>query len=501
MNTVQTDRGSLVMSLLAVSLLFVGGCSSGKALSSANNSSGKKVIRIAIGTQDQTINTVTGGAIIREEKLLEKYLPKTGKYQNVEYKIEWSSYTSAPPITNKMLANQIDIGSMADFPATINLTTFQKKGNGVKTVLIANLAYSPNGAGNAVVVPSSSSAKNLADLKGKTISVPFGTSAHGMLLRALKSEGIDAQKDVTLVSQSPEVGGTSLKTNQVDAHADFVPYGELFPFRGFARKIFDGASTETPTFHGVVVRSDYAQDYPEVVVAYLRAILEANQQFRDQPEDLSAKLEKWTGVEKEVFYMFLGPSGIQKIDPRIQPYQLTALKNSVIALQQIGKLDASVNPEDVANWTDDRYLKEALKQSNISEQDVANLADNNVIRDKDALTQEPIQDPKLAAQIWVKGDTKVLSFASIKNALTKLQQLKTEGKTASVVFVHDRDHGWKLFAQNSFYVRSGDQVAAFLQEKDAQAFATKAGAQVADFQSLQQLYAKDTPSGALAIAR
>jgi NitT/TauT family transport system substrate-binding protein len=173
----------------------------------------------------------------------------------------------------------------------------------------------------------------------------------------------------------------------------------------------------------------------------------------------------------------------------------------VIALKQIGKLDASVNPEDVANWTDDRYLKEALKQSNISEQDVANLADNNVIRDKDALTQEPIQDPKLAAQIWVKGDTKVLSFASIKNALTKLQQLKTEGKTASVVFVHDRDRGWKLFAQNSFYVRSGDQVAAFLQEKDAQAFATKAGAQVADFQSLQQLYAKDTQSGAVAIAR
>lgn len=501
MKIIQNRRGKALTSLLTISLLFVGGCSSKDALSSTSTASGKKVIRIAIGTQDQTINTVTGGAVVREEKLLEKYLPKTGKYQNVEYKIEWSSYTSAPPITNKMLANQIDIGSMADFPATINLTTFQKKGNGVKTVLIASLAYSPNGAGNAVVVPSASPYKNLADLKGKTISVPFGTSAHGMLLRALKSEGIDPQKDVTLVSQSPEVGGTSLKTRQVEAHADFVPYGELFPFRGFARKIFDGASTETPTFHGVVVRSDFAKENPEIVVAYLRAILEANQKFREQPEELSTKLEKWTGVEKEVIYMFLGPSGIQKIDPRIQPFELTAFKNSVIALKQIGKLDASVNPDDVANWTDDSYLKEALKESGTSEQDVAKLADDNVIRGKDALTQEPILEPKLAAQIWVKGDSKVLNFASVKNALTKLQQLKTEGKTASVIFVHDRTHGWKLFAQNSFYVRNGEQVSAFLLEKDAQAFAGKAGAQVADFQSLQQLYAKNAQPGNLAVAR
>lgn len=478
----------VVFSLLVIAFATTtSGCSSNTNAST----SGKRVIRIAIGTQDQTINTVTGGAIVREEKLLEKYLPRTGKYQNVEYKIEWSSYTSAPPITNKMLANQIDIGSMADFPATINMTTFQKKGNGVRTVLISSLAYSPNGAGNAVVVPTDTPYKSLTDLKGRTISVPFGTSAHGMLLRALASEGIDAQKDVTLVSQSPEVGGTSLKSRQIDAHADFVPYGELFPFRGFARKIYDGAQTGRPTFHGIVVRSDFAKANPEIVVAYLRAMLEANQRFREQPEALSQKLEKWTGIEKEIFYMFLGPSGIQRLDPRIQPDQITALRNSVITLKQMGKVDASVNPDDVKNWTDDSYLKQALKESNISEQDVAKA--NTVIQGNDALTQEPIRDPKLAAQIWVKDEDKILSFASIKNMFTKLQQLKAQGKTASVVFVHDRDQGWKLFAKNALYVPNGGQVSAFLLEKDAQTFASKARATVASFQELQQLYAQNAP--------
>jgi NitT/TauT family transport system substrate-binding protein len=131
---------------------------------------------------------------------------------------------------------------------------------------------------------------------------------------------------------------------------------------------------------------------------------------------------------------------------------------------------------------------------------VAKSADN-LVRGNDALTQELIQDPKLAAQIWVEGEDKVLSFASIKNMLTKLQQLKSEGKTAAVAFVHDRDKGWKLFAQNSFYVRDGNQVSAFLLEKDAQAFASKAGAKLASFQELQQLYAKNTHSKDLAVAR
>jgi NitT/TauT family transport system substrate-binding protein len=35
---------------------------------------------IGIGTQNTTTNTVTGGVVIKELKLLEKHLPRTGKY-------------------------------------------------------------------------------------------------------------------------------------------------------------------------------------------------------------------------------------------------------------------------------------------------------------------------------------------------------------------------------------------------------------------------------------
>jgi len=37
-----------------------------------------KTIRVGIGTQDTTINCATGGPLVRELHLLEKYLPHTG---------------------------------------------------------------------------------------------------------------------------------------------------------------------------------------------------------------------------------------------------------------------------------------------------------------------------------------------------------------------------------------------------------------------------------------
>lgn len=478
---------------VVVSVLFLGSCAGTNSDGTSAGGNSDKVIRIAIGTQDQVINTAVGGATVRELELLEKHLPTTGKYEGVEYDIQWSSYTSGPPITNKMLANQIDIGLMGDFPAVINLIKFQQEAQDANSIFIGTLAYSPNGAGNAVVVPKDSTATSLADLKGGTVSVPFGSAAHGMLLKALNDAGLDPESDVNLISQAPEVGGSSLRTGQIDAHADFVPFGELFPFRGFAKKIFDGAQTGVPTLHGIVVRSDFAEEHPEIVVAYLKAVLEANQMFREDPEGISAQIEEWSGIEKEVVYMFLGPSGLQPLDPTIREVQVEALKNSIATLTSLGKIEKPVDPEEVTNWIDESYMQTAMEELGLDYDEVISMAETYQITGEDALTGEPIEEPKLAAQFWVQGEEKVQNFASIPNMLQALEKLQAEGKAADVMFVHDRENGWKLFAENSYYVTQGDEVSAFLLESEAQAYAAETGGEMMAFRGLQTLYAARQP--------
>ncbi|HTD90105.1 MAG TPA: hypothetical protein VK663_05550, partial [Burkholderiales bacterium] len=88
-----------------------------------------ETIEIGIGTQNTTTNTVTGGIVIKEMKLLEKYLPTTGKYHGATYKIDWQNFTSGPPVTNGMMANRIHIGMMGDYPLLVNGATGQQSKN------------------------------------------------------------------------------------------------------------------------------------------------------------------------------------------------------------------------------------------------------------------------------------------------------------------------------------------------------------------------------------
>ncbi len=73
-----------------------------------------------------------------------------------------------------------------------------------------------------------------------------------------------------------------------------------------------------------------------------------------------------------------------------------------------------------------------------------------------------------------------------------LAKLKEEGKAADVMFVHDRHNGWKLFAENSYFVNNGEEVSAFLLKEDANQFASASGGEVTAFKELQQTYAQKT---------
>ena len=59
------------------------------ALAGAPASSLAETLEIGIGTQNTTTNTVTGGVVLKELGLFEKYLPKTGKYKDFTYTLSW----------------------------------------------------------------------------------------------------------------------------------------------------------------------------------------------------------------------------------------------------------------------------------------------------------------------------------------------------------------------------------------------------------------------------
>jgi len=462
---------------------FFGGFIGALALVSAARA---ETIRIGIGTQDTTINCAAGGLIVRELDLLKKYLPHDGKYKDASYDVQWKNFTSGAPITNEMVAGKLDFGVMADFPGSLNGVAFKKAGK--RSLFVSVLSGSVRGSGNGVVVPTASTAQSLAELKGKTISVPFASTAHGMLLRAVSELGWNPETDVKIIAQAPEVAGSALQSNQIDAHADFVPFAELFPSRGFARKIFDGAQAGVPTFHGVLVDADYSEKYPEIVVAYLRAVIEANKLFAAEPEKYSELIAKITGIDAQVNYLFHGPLGLQTRDLTWKPEYRKDVATSVETLKMLKRADTDL---DLDVFINDKFIRAAFKASGLDYD--AQLKDyaSAALVANDAISGKPLKDTTRVAQIWLKDEPKVRHYASPESAFKALAALEKQGKSARAVYAQDKSAGIKLFADRAWYVVAGSNgLNAFLLKGDAENFAAKNGGEVKDFEAAKAFAAR-----------
>lgn len=448
----------------------------------ANVTTHAETIRVAIGTQDTTINCATGGLLIRELKLLEKYLPKEGKYKDAQYEIEWKNFTSGAPLTNEMVAGKLDFGAMADFPGSFNGVAHEAAGK--RSIFISVLSGSIKGSGNGIVVPAASPVQSLAELKGKTISVPFASTAHGMLLRAVKAQGWDLDKDVRIIAQAPEIAGSALKSNRIDAHADFVPFAELFPNRGFARKIYDGSQANAPTYHGTLVDEAYAKKYPEIVVAYLRAAIEADRLIAAEPEKYSELIEKLTGIEAEVNYLFHGPLGLQTRDLTWKPEYRQATSTAIETLKLLKRTDKGL---DVSTFINDKYVREAFKQSGRDYEAALKNYSPLALNTNDAVSGKAITDFKHLAQIWVRGEPLVRHYASFNDALTALQKLEEAGTDIRAIYAQASDSGIKLLANQAWFVQSSSgQLDAFLLKEHAEIFAKQHGGKALAFSALRE---------------
>ncbi|MFF0201251.1 ABC transporter substrate-binding protein [Streptomyces sp. NPDC005017] len=145
----------------------------------------------------------------------------TGVFDNAPYKVEFARFTYGPPLVQAAASGKIDLGSVGDVPPI----TGAAKVYGFKIVAV-NRSLTPDQALENIIVPKGSKLRTAADLKGRRIAVPQGSSAHGLALNALKSVGLTPE-DAELVFLDPAAGATAFNTGKVDAWAIWNPQSAI----------------------------------------------------------------------------------------------------------------------------------------------------------------------------------------------------------------------------------------------------------------------------------
>ncbi|QIY61346.1 ABC transporter substrate-binding protein [Streptomyces sp. RPA4-2] len=161
----------------------------------------------------------------------EAVLRAAGELKNLDYKIKWSTFTSGPPLLEAVNAKAVDIGGVGNTPPVF------AAGADSKISVVA--AWRGTSKGEAVLVPKNSSLKRPEELKGKSIAVAQGSSAHYQLIASLKKAGLKLG-DVKVKYLQPADALAAFTGGKVDAWAVWDPYTSQVVEAGQGRILTDG---------------------------------------------------------------------------------------------------------------------------------------------------------------------------------------------------------------------------------------------------------------------
>ncbi|WP_029114106.1 ABC transporter substrate-binding protein [Mycobacterium sp. URHB0044] len=420
------------------------------ACSLDSTSQSADTIDVVIGYQSKTINTVTAGTLLRAKGFLEKRLGDIGKSTGKTYNVQWQDYDTGAPITAQMVAEKIDIGSMGDYPLLINGSKTQSNER-ARTEFVSVTGYSPTGSLNMVVVPPNSPIRTIADLKGAKVSASVGSAGHGTLVRALDNAGIDPAKGVEVLNQQPQVGASALESGQAQALSQFVAWPGLLVFQNKAKLLYDGAEGNYPTFHGVVVRREYASQHPEVLDAFLQAQLDATDFLNQNPLESAKLVADGSGLPQEVVYLYNGPGGT-RFDTTLKPSLIQAFKGDVPYLKSIGDF-ADL---DIDGFVSDAAIRKAFTERSQDYDAALNSATNpSAIKGQDPVCNVAVTDPKLAGELWLDGKDATQPAANPGCLLRAIREATARGERVRAAYVPDTEFGTRWFADKSIWVSDG----------------------------------------------
>jgi ABC-type nitrate/sulfonate/bicarbonate transport system substrate-binding protein len=215
-------------------------------------------IPIRVGWQETWATQGQLAVILQQSEIL-KELGFDAKFVGFSY---------GAPLNEGALAGEVDVLFTADQPAIALCNRDNTWG------MIGRLMYNRVGT----FVPPDSDVKTVADLKGKTIAIPFGAAAHRETLGAVQAAGMDPSKDINAVNMGIKevaVLAKSKKWDTVHAGAAWDPVFAQLESSGLVRTVAQGLVTSV-----VVMDDDFVKANPGADQKFMQAMTKAYEQYK-----------------------------------------------------------------------------------------------------------------------------------------------------------------------------------------------------------------------------
>lgn len=248
----------------------------------------------------------TPDLIVKDSGWLEACMPNAT--------IEWSKFASGADVVQAFGAKSLDLGLIGSSPATIALS--EPLNLPVKVVWVQDVIGTAES-----LISRDPDVTGVEDLAGKSVAVPFGSTAHFSLLQAIEGAGLVPDKDVKLVNLAPDAILAAWQGEQVDAAWIWNPVQtELVDAGGtLIYSSADTAEAGKPTFDLTAATDEFVSSQPEFMAQWAKAEDAAVQMITDKPEDAAASMAIQMGSSPEdvqaQFEGYLYPTAAEQAQP------------------------------------------------------------------------------------------------------------------------------------------------------------------------------------------
>ena len=272
--------------------------------------------------------------------------------------VDWRKFDSGAGVLRALASGDVQIGNIGSSPLAVAAAQ--------KLPIEAFLLASQLGNSEALVVKKNIITPN--DLIGKRIAVPFISTTHYSLLAALKHWGIKPSQ-VQLVNLQPPAIIAAWQRGDIDGAYVWAPAVNELEKQG--KVLTDSAavgSWGSPTLDVWVVRKDFAEQHPEIVTAFARSALDAQQAYLNSPDswlkqpDNLSKLSRLSGVpEAQVPDLVKGNTYLtaqQQVEQLGKPVN-KAIVDTAQFLKAQGRVPQADN--DYSSYVTSRFVEPLVK--------------------------------------------------------------------------------------------------------------------------------------------
>ena len=232
-------------------------------------------------------------ALAKRQGALEKRLSDRG------ISVEWSEFTSGPPLLEALGAGALDFGATGDVPPL-----FAQAANG--NLLYVGI-YTGSPESSAILVRKDSPIQTLADLKGKKVAFKRGSSAHNVAVKALRKGGLGIN-DVQPLDLAPPDASAAFKTGAIDAWSIWDPYLAIAEADPDTR-ILATARGIVDSFSYFLANGDFTKDNPQVIIDVIDELAKVGAAAQSDLDGTVKAMSEITGVPAEVTRVVLTRPG------------------------------------------------------------------------------------------------------------------------------------------------------------------------------------------------